>query len=133
MNLYGYANGDPISFSDPFGLCPDSLSTQERHECEKAEEAEREEEAAERTAHLSRMYSCTQDTPSFNTMLALSPLGLANMKMGEGFRLPGSSSFTSIDRRFPVLPGANVRGGIVCFPVRRLCCSSCLSAGRWRP
>jgi uncharacterized protein RhaS with RHS repeats len=23
MNLYGYANGDPINFSDPFGLSPD--------------------------------------------------------------------------------------------------------------
>jgi uncharacterized protein RhaS with RHS repeats len=23
MNLYGYANGDPINGSDPFGLCPD--------------------------------------------------------------------------------------------------------------
>jgi uncharacterized protein RhaS with RHS repeats len=23
LNLYGYANGDPINFGDPFGLCPD--------------------------------------------------------------------------------------------------------------
>jgi hypothetical protein len=23
MNLYGFANGDPINFSDPFGLCAD--------------------------------------------------------------------------------------------------------------
>jgi RHS repeat-associated protein len=23
LNLYGYANGDPINFSDPFGLCPE--------------------------------------------------------------------------------------------------------------
>lgn len=22
MNLYGYASGDPVNFSDPFGLCP---------------------------------------------------------------------------------------------------------------
>ena len=22
MNLYGYANGDPVNFSDSFGLCP---------------------------------------------------------------------------------------------------------------
>jgi hypothetical protein len=22
LNLYGFANGDPVSFSDPFGLCP---------------------------------------------------------------------------------------------------------------
>jgi len=24
LNLYGYANGDPINFDDPFGLCPKS-------------------------------------------------------------------------------------------------------------
>lgn len=23
LNLYGYAAGDPVNFSDPFGLCPD--------------------------------------------------------------------------------------------------------------
>jgi hypothetical protein len=22
MNLYGFAGGDPVSFSDPVGLCP---------------------------------------------------------------------------------------------------------------
>jgi len=23
LNVYGYANGDPVTYSDPFGLCPD--------------------------------------------------------------------------------------------------------------
>lgn len=22
MNLYGFASGDPVTYSDPFGLCP---------------------------------------------------------------------------------------------------------------
>ncbi|MBX3134187.1 MAG: RHS repeat-associated core domain-containing protein [Gemmatimonadaceae bacterium] len=126
LNLYGYANGDPINFSDPFGLCPDSLATAEREECEKAEEAEREQRAAERTAYLSRMHTCTQDTPGFNAMLALSPLGLANMKMGQGFRQPGSSPFTSVDRRFPGLPGANTQGGM---PVRTVGSGAVKTAG----
>ena len=26
LNLYGFANGDPINFSDPFGLCPEYLT-----------------------------------------------------------------------------------------------------------
>ena len=26
MNLYGFASGDPVNFSDPFGLCPDPLA-----------------------------------------------------------------------------------------------------------
>lgn len=25
LNLYGFANGDPVSYSDPFGLCPKSV------------------------------------------------------------------------------------------------------------
>lgn len=68
--------------------------------------------AAQRTAYLSRMHACTEDTPGFDAMLMLSPLGLANLKMGQGFRQPGSSPFTSVDRRFPGLPGANTQGGI---------------------
>jgi murein DD-endopeptidase MepM/ murein hydrolase activator NlpD len=26
LNLYGFANGDPVNFSDPFGLCPAYLT-----------------------------------------------------------------------------------------------------------
>jgi len=26
LNLYGYAGGDPVNYSDPFGLCPEGLS-----------------------------------------------------------------------------------------------------------
>ncbi len=25
LNLYGFANGDPVNFTDPFGLCPDCI------------------------------------------------------------------------------------------------------------
>ena len=25
LNLYGYAGGDPVNFSDPFGLCPEGV------------------------------------------------------------------------------------------------------------
>lgn len=28
LNLYGFAAGDPVNFSDPFGLCPDFLKNQ---------------------------------------------------------------------------------------------------------
>lgn len=113
LNLYGYANGDPVNFSDPFGLCPDSLSTKEREDCEKAEAEEKERRETEaRAAYASRVMGCTQATPGFNAMLALSPLALANLKAGQGFRQPGSSAWTSIDRRLPGLPGANTQGGV---------------------
>ena len=26
LNLYGFANGDPVNFSDPFGLCPERVT-----------------------------------------------------------------------------------------------------------
>ena len=26
LNLYGFANGDPVNFSDPFGLCPQLIT-----------------------------------------------------------------------------------------------------------
>jgi len=29
LNLYGFANGDPVNFSDPFGLC-----SKEEEDCE---------------------------------------------------------------------------------------------------
>ena len=128
LNLYGFADGDPINFADPFGLkgCAKDLTDEEREECEKKEAEEREKRAAEWTAYLSRVHQCTQDTPGYNAMLAVSPLGIANMKLGEGFRQPGSSPFTSIDRRFPSLPGANVKGGV---PVRTVGSGAVKTAG----
>ena len=48
MNLYGYADGDPINFADPFGLssCPKDATDKEREECEKKEAAEKERKAS---------------------------------------------------------------------------------------
>jgi hypothetical protein len=45
MNSYGFAAGDPINFSAPFWLRPDSLSTEEAEECQKKEAAEAKAEA----------------------------------------------------------------------------------------
>jgi len=33
-NLYGFANGDPINFSDPYGLCPTADGEDDRKPCE---------------------------------------------------------------------------------------------------
>jgi RHS repeat-associated protein len=55
--------------------------------------------------------ACIEATPGINVAAALSILPLGNLKLGQGFRLPGSSPFTSIDRRFPSLPFADTEGG----------------------
>ena len=68
LNLYGYAAGDPINNSDPFGLCPDSLSTEEREECERREDAERQaheqavaEQVGPRVADVRNMQAAVAD------------------------------------------------------------------------
>jgi hypothetical protein len=66
LNLYGYAGGDPINFSDPFGLCPDSLSTTEREECEKSK-AESEQQDL-------NVVGCAVASLSFSTMAVLDVL-----------------------------------------------------------
>jgi RHS repeat-associated protein len=33
LNLYGYANGDPVNYSDPFGLCPGLTPTLSIFDC----------------------------------------------------------------------------------------------------
>lgn len=42
--MYGYANGDPINFSDPFGLkaCDKDLSEEDLEKCKKEEEEARQ-------------------------------------------------------------------------------------------
>lgn len=116
------------NFADPFGLkaCDKDLSEEDLEKCKKEEEEAQQKRRAELTAYLSRVNTCTENTPGFTAMLALSPLGLANMKMGEGFRQEGSSAFTSVDRRFPNLPGASRKGGL---PVRTVGSGAVKTAG----
>lgn len=67
-------------------------------------------------ARLQRYNACIDDTPGSYTAAALSFLPLGNMKLTQGFRQPGSSAFTTIDRRLPRtlfgLPFANQKGGM---------------------
>ena len=46
LNLYGYANGDPVNFSDPFGLdaCKRLRSEEEREKCRERMQEQQEQE-----------------------------------------------------------------------------------------
>ena len=70
---------------------------------------------------------CIDATPGISIAAALSIIPLGNMKFRQGFRLPGSSAFTSIDRRFPFLPFADMRSGVA---VRRVGSGVIKRAGR---
>jgi hypothetical protein len=53
LNLYGYANGDPINFSDPFGLCsaqagPDSITIEVTVRCDDGKTTETQSVTAKR-------------------------------------------------------------------------------------
>jgi RHS repeat-associated protein len=51
LNLYGYANSDPVNYSDPFGFsaCKRDASKEEQEECDKREREARETRAAVNT------------------------------------------------------------------------------------
>ncbi|HUQ46609.1 MAG TPA: RHS repeat-associated core domain-containing protein [Gemmatimonadaceae bacterium] len=115
VNQYGFANGDPVNHSDPFGLtdCGKYETDAENGDCEKkAKELERRKNERLLQNKLDKYNACIDDTPGGYAAAALSVLPLGNLKLGTGFRLPGSSPFTSIDRRFPNLPFADIEGGV---------------------
>jgi hypothetical protein len=92
--------------------CKKDASEEEQKKCEEDAQKEKERKDRARAARIGRYNQCIEDTPGSYTAAALSVVPLGNMKLNQGFRLPGSSAFTSIDRRFPWLPGANPQGGV---------------------
>ena len=79
LNSYGYADGDPINFSDPFGLksCAKDLAEKELEECEKKEADERQrKEAAYQTCQA-------------NGIAALRGTWLGSIVVGSGAALAG--------------------------------------------
>ena len=42
LNLYGFASGDPVNFSDPFGLCHTIQDEKEKKKCKLREASEQE-------------------------------------------------------------------------------------------
>ena len=79
LNLYGYANGDPINFSDPFGLmagCDEIEDEEEREACEEAAAAA----AMERRAALK---TCAADFGQLGFNVGLTIAGMKTVEAGR--------------------------------------------------
>jgi RHS repeat-associated protein len=86
LNLYGFANGDPLTFSDPFGLCPERARNVECKEFTGAAAQQAFQQLRDRL------------TPAQPVLeLALSPLLFAPFAGGEaaiaGLGLSGGTAF----------------------------------------
>ncbi len=61
LNAYGFAAGDPVTYSDPYGLCPDSMqSDQARCQARDQAEADRVAREALNTANPTSVASDTE-------------------------------------------------------------------------
>lgn len=58
--MYGFAGGDPVGYSDPYGLnsCPDD---ENKEKCEEAEQQRREEEERRQEQRRERAEQCYQN------------------------------------------------------------------------
>jgi hypothetical protein len=65
-----------VNFSDPFGLCPDSLNTRAREECEKAEKKATEER--ERA-----VATCVADSKQFAIRFAMDASGMTLLRLAR--------------------------------------------------
>ena len=97
FNVYGFAGGDPINFADPFGLCPDSLSSKELEECEKREKEEGEE--ARRT--LAAYAVCEADIRQTGMAIGTTLLGIGLLErisstFGAARRVAGTSTAPAV-------------------------------------
>ena len=106
VNIYSYAGQNPINATDPEGLfivpmmvSPNTLPTPaNKTECD---------------LDKSCLRNCLSEYPGLDIALAMTPAALLNLKSPSQIakKRPGASSWTSIDRKWPKLPGANPKGG----------------------
>jgi len=88
LNLYGFANGDPINFTDPFGLnpCDEVEDETERASCEERAEQEQEGISQCRVAAVGFLLTAGSD------LISLTGVGAATLYGIKGLRLAGASA-----------------------------------------
>jgi uncharacterized protein RhaS with RHS repeats len=102
-NLYGYVLQDPVNFYDKNGA--QAVGTEYDYINEGPSSLPEFDTEA--------WMQCLSDDMLFSYVAPLSILPAVNLKTPYDLRQQGSSAWTSIDRRFPGLPGANVNRGVV--------------------
>lgn len=98
VNTYAYVDGNPVTGFDPEGLANGGAAQMWMKSP---------------GLDVGAWKQCLADDPLFLSVVPFSPVPLLNIKVSGDLRLPGSSGWTSIDRRFPGLPGANPNGGAI--------------------
>ena len=134
MNLYGFAGGDPVNFSDPFGLCPPK--NEDKSDCAMGTEAGEQateywadkaagasnvasEKAYSLMGHLSALWA-PETAEATGTQLALAGAGTAlqlasevgavrNMlngaKIGSSSNIMASIKFNPSERSLAIIAG----------------------------
>jgi hypothetical protein len=96
--LYAYVGGNPISSVDFKGLANGGAAQMWMKS---------------RGMDVGAWKQCLANDPLLPYVAPFSLVPAVNLKTPRDLRLPGSSLWTSVDRRFPGLPGANPNGGAV--------------------
>jgi len=93
LNTYGYAGGDPVNFSDPFGLsadpCEEIWDEEERAECE--EQVAELEEAADERVRQCRVATLGFLATAGSDAISLTGVGAAAVYGIKGLRLARAS------------------------------------------
>ncbi len=107
INLYGFVQNDPVNAVDPEGLfvlpimlTPGAaLSLGQNSECH---------------VDIPCLSNCLSKYPGLAEVLMLTPLSLLNLKSPSQIanKRPNASYWTSMDKKWPNLPGANPGGGV---------------------
>ena len=99
LSTYNYVDADPLSGTDPEGLANGSAAQMWMKRPP--------------SVNTELWQQCLIDDPLFVYVAPFSLLPAVNLKRPGELRLPGSSRWTSVDRRVPGWPGANPNGGAV--------------------